>query len=123
MCFLWGHIGGVRKEYKKYMFFKHLKSPKMRCRFHSNFKEYLVFKMKHIFDLHSLKTAESENARFRFFFGYGKDQNETRVFASKTHVFACGCFQTMQIRNMKTRVFASKTRVFILNTIYSLKLE
>ena len=51
MCFLWGHIGGVRKEYKKYMFFKHFKSPKMRCRFHSNFKEYIVFKMKtRVFD-------------------------------------------------------------------------
>ena len=68
-------FGEMSKEYQRYMFLKQFESLKISSRFHSNFKEYFVFKMK------------------------------SRDFASKSSDFAFGCFQTLQVKNMKSRDF------------------
>ena len=39
-------FGEMSKEYQRYMFLKQFESLKISSRFHSNFKEYFVFKMK-----------------------------------------------------------------------------
>ena len=69
-------FGEMSKEYQRYMFLKQSESLKISSRFHSNFKEYFVFKMK-------------------------------------SRDFAFGCFQTLQVRNMKSRDFDAKSRDFI----------
>ena len=76
-------FGEMSKEYQRYMFLIQSESLKISSRFHSNFKEYFVFKMK------------------------------SRDFASKSSDFAFGCFQTLQVRNMKSRDFDAKSRDFI----------
>ena len=68
-------FGEMSKEYQRYMFLKQSESLKISSRFHSNFKEYFVLKMK-------------------------------------SRDFAFGCFQTLQVRNMKSRDFDAKSRDF-----------
>ena len=44
-------FGEMSKEYQRYMFLKQSESLKISSRFHSNFKEYFVLKMKaRVFD-------------------------------------------------------------------------
>ena len=74
---------GMSIEYYIYMLWKHFKSLKIGCRFHSHFKEYFVFKMK------------------------------SRDFTSKSRDFAFAHFQTLQVRNMKSRDYDAKSHDFI----------
>ena len=88
---------GMSIEQYIYMLWKHFKSLKIGCRYHSHFKEYFVFKMKsRDFAFGCFQTLQVKNMKSRdfIFFGYDNTQNEIARFRCEIARFRFRPFST-----------------------------